>query len=100
MRVLLHAKFPHEQFNAAVRDGTVGKKMARLLEELKPEAVYFAEYGGRRSALVFVDLADPSHMPALAEPFFLAFGADVELHPAMNLADLERGGLEALGKKW
>ena len=39
MRMLLHAKFPNEPFNTAVRDGSVGKKIQRILEELKPEAV-------------------------------------------------------------
>ena len=48
MRMLLHAKFPHEAFNAAVRDGTAGKKIQRILDELKPETVYFTEYHGRR----------------------------------------------------
>lgn len=39
MRMLLHVKLPHEQFNAAVRDGTAGNKLNRILEETKPEAV-------------------------------------------------------------
>ena len=44
MRMLLHAKLPHEPFNAAMKTGTVGKKIQRLFDELKPEAVYFTEY--------------------------------------------------------
>ncbi len=48
MRMLLHAKIPHEQFNAAVRDGTAGQKLNNILEETKPEVVYFTEYDGRR----------------------------------------------------
>jgi hypothetical protein len=31
-------------------------------------------------------------MPVFAEPFFLAFNASVELHPAMTPADLEKAG--------
>jgi len=37
--MLLNVKFPHDEFNKAVRDGTVGEKMRRILEDIKPEAV-------------------------------------------------------------
>jgi hypothetical protein len=100
MRMLVHAKFPHEPFNAAVRNGTVGKTIQGILDEIKPEAVYFTEYEGRRSAIMIVDMADPSGVPKLAEPWFLSFNADVEFHIVMSPDDLKRAGLEALGKKW
>jgi hypothetical protein len=100
MRMLLHVKLPHEQFNAAVRDGTVGSKLNRILEETKPEAVYFTEYGGRRGANMIVDVADPSKIPTFAEPWFLTFNADVEIHAVMTPDDLKKAGLDALGKKW
>ena len=100
MRVLLHITFPHDQFNAAAREGTVAGKMQRILAELKPEAVYFTEYCGKRTALVITDLPSPSQIPALAEPWFLQFGADVEIHPVMLPEDLAKAGLDALGKKW
>ena len=45
MRMLLDIKIPHETFNAAVRDGSAGEKLKRILEATKPEAVYFAEIG-------------------------------------------------------
>ena len=38
MRMLLHARIPHEEFNAAVRDGSVGSKMKQILEATKAEA--------------------------------------------------------------
>jgi hypothetical protein len=100
MRMLLHAKIPHEPFNTAVKDGTVGEKMKRILDELKPEAVYFTEYQGRRGAIMIVNLDDPSKVPAFAEPWFLTFNADCEFHIAMTPADLAKAGLDALGKKW
>jgi hypothetical protein len=100
MRMLLHVKLPHEPFNAAVRDGTAGNKLNRILEETKPEAVYFTEYGGRRGAVMIVEVADPSKIPFYAEPWFLTFNADVEFHGVMTPEDLRRAGLDALGKKW
>jgi hypothetical protein len=100
MRMLLQVKVPHKEFNAAVRDGTAGKKLNRILEETKPEAVYFTEYNGQRGAIMIVDLKDPSEIPAFAEPWFLTFNADVEFHAVMSPDDLKRAGLDALGKKW
>ena len=100
MRMLLNVKFPHAEFNQAVRDGTVGQKVRRILEDTKPEAVYFTEQNGQRGAILIVDLPDPSKVPAFAEPWFLAFNADVEFHIVMTPDDLQRAGLEELGKKW
>ena len=100
MRVILNIKFPTPQFNAAVKDGTAGRKMNQILEAIKPEAVYFTDHHGQRSAMVIVNLADASKIPALAEPWFLTFEAEVQLHIAMTPADLKKAGLAALGKKW
>jgi hypothetical protein len=44
MRILLNVRIPHQQFNAAVKDGTVGPKIERILKATKPEAVYFTEH--------------------------------------------------------
>jgi len=100
MRMLMHTKVPHAKFNAAVKDGTAGQKLQRILEETKPEAVYFTEYDGHRAAILIVDVDDPSKVPALAEPWFLLFDADVQFHIVMSPEDLGRAGLEELAKKW
>ena len=100
MRMLMHVRFPHEAFNEAVKDGSAGEKMNRIIEAAKPEAVYFIEHHGRRSAIMVVDLAGTSKIPAYAEPWFLTFNADVEFHPAMTPEDLRKAGLQDLGKKW
>lgn len=100
MKMIVHATIPHEEFNNAVRDGSVGRKIGHILEETKPEAVYFTEYDGRRSAVMILNLTDASQIPSIAEPWFLTFKADVEFHPAMTPEDLSRAGLDTLGKKW
>jgi hypothetical protein len=100
MRMLMQVQMPPEPFNTAVRDGSVGQKMQRILEAAKPEAVYFSERDGRRGAVLVVDVPDPSAVPVLAEPWFLLFDARVEFRVAMTPEDLARAGLEALGKKW
>jgi hypothetical protein len=83
-----------------VRNGTVGQKIQQILEDIKPEAVYFSERNGRRGGILIVDVADPSRVPAIAEPFFLTFNASVEFHVVMGPDDLGRAGLEELGKKY
>jgi hypothetical protein len=98
--MLLDIKIPHETFNAAVRDGSAGEKLKRILEATKPEAVYFTERVGQRGAIMIVHLDDPSKVPTFAEPWFLTFNADVEFHVTMTPEDLARAGLDALGKKW
>lgn len=100
MRVMMQVTFPHESFNKAVRDETVSTKMKRILGEQKPEAVYFTDHHGRRSAVLFVDLQDASKIPWLAEPWLLTFNADIEVHPVMTPKDLDAAGLEELGKEW
>jgi hypothetical protein len=97
--MLLHVKFPHEPFNAAVKDGTAGKKIRRILDELKPEAVYFGEFQGRRGGIMIINLDDPSKVPTFAEPWFLTFNADCEFRVVMTPEDLAKAGLDELGKK-
>jgi hypothetical protein len=100
MRFVLHVSFPVEKFNQAVRDGSAGKKMARILEDTKPEAAYFCAKDGRRGGFVIVNMSDAAEMARFAEPWFLHFDATVEFLPAMTPEDLQRAGLDQLAKKW
>ena len=90
MRCLLKVSIPVETGNTAISDGSLPKTIESILADLKPEAAYFAEDKGNRTAFIFFDLKDTSQIPAIAEPWFLAFNAQVELHPAMNLEDLKK----------
>ena len=100
MRVLLNISIPHDEFNAAVRDGSVGKKLKKILDKAKPEAVYFTEQHGKRGAVMVVEMEDASKIPSLAEPWFLTFNADVHFQIAMTPEDLEKADLDKVGKKW
>jgi hypothetical protein len=88
--------------NAAIADGTLASTIGSILADLKPEAVYFAEENGARTAFLFVNMTDSSQMPAMAEPWFLAFNAKVELSPAMNMEDLKNAapGMENAVRKY
>ena len=100
MRILLQISIPHEPFNSFVRDGTVGAKMEQILKATTPETIYFTEQDGHRGAVAVVEMSEASQIPALAEPWFLAFNADVKMRIAMTPADLAKSGIDKLGKKW
>lgn len=74
--------------------------MRRIFEDLKPEAVYFTEQDGERTAILVINIANPSEIPKFAEPFFLKFNARCLFRAVMSPDDLQNAGLEALGKKW
>ncbi|HET7871459.1 MAG TPA: hypothetical protein VFL42_03040 [Terriglobales bacterium] len=90
MRCLLKVHIPVENGNEAIADGSLARTIESILNDFKPEAAYFAEENGKRTGFIFLDLKDPSQIPVVAEPWFLAFNAHVELHPAMNVEDLKK----------
>jgi hypothetical protein len=102
MRMLLKATIPVEAGNAAAANGTLGTTIQKILADLKPEAAYFTEDFGERTAWIFFDMKDSSKIPSVAEPFFLAFNAKVTLRPAMNPQDLAAGlgGMERAVKSY
>ena len=100
MKLLLSITLPHQPFNAAVKDGTAGSKLNRILEATKPEAVYFTGRDGKRGAVLIVDLPDASKIPALVEPWMLTFEADIQFEPVMTPEDFKRAGMDGLGKQW
>jgi hypothetical protein len=98
--MLVHVEFPLEPFNAMVRNGTAGQKIQKILETIKPEAAYFTEFDGKRGGTLVVNVNNASDVPALAEPFFLTFNAEIRVRIAMTPEDLGKANLETLGKAW
>lgn len=93
MRMLMKVSFPVEAGNAAARNGSLGTTVKGILDELKPEAAYFVanEFGQRCGYIVF-DMKEPSQIPSIAEPWFLAFNAGITITPAMTPQDLANAG--------
>ena len=60
MRILMKINIPVEQGNAAMKDGSFGSKVQSILEDAKPEAAYFAEDNGERTAFIVVNIDDAS----------------------------------------
>jgi hypothetical protein len=93
MRMLLRVSIPVETGNAASKAGTLGSTIERILDDLKPEAAYFfADDNGNRSGSIVFDMQDTSQIPAIAEPWFFAFNANVSLRPVMTPQDLAKAG--------
>ena len=102
MRMLMTVKMPVEAGNELTRDGELNKKIKAIVDEMKPEAVYFTASWGMRSAYIFFDLADASQIPVLAEPWFLAVNAAIEIKPVMTPEDLMKAdpGIKAAVEKY
>ncbi len=98
MRMLLRVSIPVEAGNAAAKAGTLGSTIERILADLKPEAVYFyADDKGQRSGSIVFDMTETSQIPSIAEPWFLAFNAEISLRPIMTPQDLATAG-PSIGK--
>jgi hypothetical protein len=102
MRFLLKVNIPVDTGNAAAKAGKLGETIQSILADLKPEAVYFTDDSGQRTAYIFLEMQDAWQIPAIAEPWFLAFNAGIEFHPVMVPEDLAKAGpaIERAVKKY
>jgi len=93
MRMMMQFTMPVEAGNEAARTGALGATMEKMLAAMKPEAAYFgAGSSGERGGFIVFDMKDPSQIPSIAEPFFLAFKAKVTFFPVMTPQDLAKAG--------
>jgi hypothetical protein len=102
MRMMLKVNMDTSAANELARQGKLGSTIQSILADMKPEAAYFTADEGERTGLIFFDLADPSAIPAIAEPWFLTLNARLTLQPVMNPEDLGKAGpaIEAAVKKY
>lgn len=89
MRVLVRAMVPTIAGNKMVNDPNFLKKIEEYVKKFNYEASYFTEVNGNRTLIFVLDLPSSDMIPAVVEPLFQGFEANVEIHPAMNLDDLK-----------
>jgi hypothetical protein len=89
MRIMIKFSLPTAAANEAIKSGKLAETLQRLLQELKPEAGYFYPEGGHRGGILIVNANDSRDVLRLAEPLWIAAGAEVSLTPVMGLDDME-----------
>jgi hypothetical protein len=90
MLFMFKISMPVKAGNAAAKQEF--KMIPEILKEQKPEAVYFTEQNGQRTGFLFLEMKDASEIPAIAEPWFLALNASIEIRPVMRPEDLDKAG--------
>ena len=90
MRVLVRAMIPTSPGNKMIKDPNFLKNLQDYIQKFNCEASYFLAVNGNRTFVFVLDLPSPDMIPAIAEPLFLDFEANVEIYPAMNLDDLKK----------
>jgi len=94
---MLKFSIPVERGNEAAKDGTLGRAIETLIEQVQPEAAYFTVDDGKRTGLIFFNEADQARLPAINEPLFAALEAEIDILPALTLNDLRRGLTDVSG---
>ena len=99
MRMMLKFTLPVEKGNQAFNDGSLAKTLESIMSKFKPEAAYFGPSEGKRSGMMFFDLAEASQIVEIAEPLFSNLNAAVEIVPVMTGDDLRKGIAKVSKKK-
>jgi hypothetical protein len=95
MRMLLKAVIDTETANEVFSKGTAAETLGRIIELLKPEAIYGFGEDGQRAFFAVFDLADPSQIPVISEPLYQLAKAKITLTPCMTFEDIRKGLDEA-----
>jgi len=91
MRMMLKAVVDTAAGNAVIADGSIGQVIGGMVDQLHPEAAYFASEDGQRACYMVFDMQDAADLPSICEPLFQAANARVTVTPCMNLEDMQRG---------
>lgn len=100
MRFLVKVKPDLDSINKTMFEGTFDSRIQQVLSEIKPEAAYFLEEDGRRTAIFVVEIEKAAEISRVAEPFFDGMNSEVRFHPVMTAEDLHNSNFTALAKKW
>jgi hypothetical protein len=88
MRFMITCRIPVEKGNESAEAASLHSTIHSIMEELKPEAAYFSEIEGARSAYIVVNMDDASQISTIAQTLFLGLGAAIQVHRVMTPEEL------------
>jgi hypothetical protein len=91
MRFLIRARTPTEAGNKMIQDPNFLTRLEEYMNKVKPEAAYFMPIEGQRAGAFIVNADSNEQLPAMVEPLFQWWGANVDVIPVMNFDELKRG---------
>jgi hypothetical protein len=91
MRFLIRAKTPTDAGNKVVQDPNFLTKLEEYMNMIKPEAAYFMPIEGHRAGAFIVNVESNEQIPAIVEPLFQWWGANVDVVPVMTFDELKKG---------
>jgi hypothetical protein len=91
MRFLIRAKTPTDSGNKVVQDPNFLTKLEEYMNKVKPEAAYFMPIEGHRAGAFIVNVESNEQIPAIVEPLFQWWGANVDVVPVMTFDELKKG---------
>jgi hypothetical protein len=91
MRFLIRARTPTDSGNKVVQDPNFLSKLEEYMNKVKPEAAYFMPIEGHRAGAFIVNVESNEQIPAIVEPLFQWWGANVDVVPVMTFDELKKG---------
>ena len=88
VRMMLKVQIPVEAGNRAIENGTMGKIFEDLMAKIKPEAAYFSQEDGLRTAYFVYVIDGTFEFAEIHEPLIQGLGARVFDQPALNWNDI------------
>jgi hypothetical protein len=98
VRMMLKVQIPPDGGNQAIKAGNQGAIFQALIDQIKPEAVYFTQEDGLRTAYFVYTIHETTDFAAIHEPLIQGFGARVYDMPALTWDEL-KNAFGAIGEK-
>jgi hypothetical protein len=98
IRMMLKVQIPPEGGNQAIKAGNQGAIFEALIDQIKPEAVYFTQEDGLRTVYFVYKIQKTTDFAAIHEPLIQGFGARVYDMPALTWDELKKA-FEAIDEK-
>ena len=101
MRMMLFVTFPTAKFNELWRSGKIGQTIQQIIDDTKPEHIFFGkDIDGQRGAVVVVDIPSAADLSRVTEPWYLNFDAKIQTSVCMTPEEVGKIDYEDLARKY